>query len=103
MKTSTEAFKLEKRNEDINIIINSIQSIKFKPNETTISLDLNNLIFKIVDNCHVTQSKAKEYLEIIQSRGLITIDRSVIYIKNQPEENKEVNKFFNELSGLVKR
>lgn len=105
MKQPVESFKLEKRDNDIKLIIDSLKKEGKSTNEKVIAADLNKLIFKIVDHCHVTPSKAREYLNIIESRGIIVIDKYAVYYNNQPDniQEKEVNHFFNQLNQIVKK
>jgi len=83
-------FKQEKSEEDINIIISSLRKARIKYKDKTLVTSKNDLIYKIVDNLTVTRDIALKYLMIIQSRGIITIDRDVICFS--PKENEEVKK-----------
>lgn len=95
----TEKANREKMEMDFKIIINS-----FKKSNISVT-NKDNLIIKIIDCCAVTKSRAKEYLEILQSRKIIKIDDDIIYyilVKEKKENDttkieKEANEFFKNL------
>lgn len=101
MRQPNDSFKLAKQETDLNIISNSLNDaccIKYKDNSLIVEKKI--LIFKIVDFCHVTPTKAKEYLDILESRGIVEIDRNAVYYKNQEniklskEIKEEADKYF---------
>jgi len=106
MKIPTEKYKLEKAELDMKIIIHSLNyacCIKYK--DRILSVDKENLIYKIVDNCNVSPSKAKEYLMILQSRGIIQIDRDLVHYTNNnftESESKKIDDFFSNLKVNTK-
>jgi len=79
-------FKQEKSDEDIGKIIASLKKAKAKYNEKTLVISKNDLVYKIVDNLNVPKAKAIEYLMIIQSRGIITIDKDIICFSPKSDE-----------------
>lgn len=65
--------------------------------------DKKKLIFKIVDNCKVTEIIAKKYLNILESRNLIEISGDSVFYnqkkfkERREKELKEMDKFFEEI------
>lgn len=106
MKQPTEKYKLEKVELDLRIIMHSLNyacCIKYK--DRYLIVDKENLIYKIVDNCNVSPSKAKEYLFILQSRGVIRIDRDLVHYTNNnftEKESNQIDNFFNNLQVIPK-
>lgn len=101
MKQPTDSYKQAKQETDLRIIINSLNNaccVKYKDKSLTVEKKI--LIFKIVDNCQVTPTKATEYLNILESRGTIVIDRDVVYYKQdenlklKEDIKKEAEKYF---------
>jgi hypothetical protein len=79
-----ESFKKEKQNEDLNMIQHSLfHACCIKYNSTNITVDKEKLIFLITDNCSVSPQKAREYLGILQARGVIDMDRELVHYKNE--------------------
>lgn len=89
--------KKAKVDNDLQMIINSINKFRrkypsksFKSSVSTI--DKKHLVFKIVDNCDVSPTKAKEYLDILESRGIIEIDKQIIYVLDEKKEEVQLTK-----------
>jgi len=85
---SDSFFKQEKSEEDLSIIISSLKKARAKYNEKTLVISKNDLTYKIIDNLTVSRAKAVEYIMILQSRGVITIDKDIIYFS--PKEDKQL-------------
>ena len=97
-----QKFKLEKQDEDIKTISNSLyHACCIKYQDKSLTIDKEKLIYQIVDNCHVTPTKAKEYLNILMARGIIDFDRELVYYKVKEDEklsqkiSDEINKVLN--------
>lgn len=76
-RPNNDMFKQE---DDLKTIIYSLHcACTLKYNSKSMDFNKKELIFKIVDFCHVTPNKALEYLNILESRRKITIDFERIY------------------------
>jgi hypothetical protein len=89
----------------LNRILDSLYFKQVQDIKNPFIADKKRLIFKIVDNCKVTESIAKKYLNILESRNFIEIsDNSVYYNQKKFDERKnkeidEMNKFFKNMKG----
>ena len=101
-KISNKSYAIEQQNEQITHLLMSLEKAYLKDDKKPI-FDKETLIFKIVDVYKVSQTKAKEYLKIIESRGNIEINGNEVHyiptkidLKEKEAIDKELQKVFGE-------
>ena len=93
-KATGKQIELQKKEEDLNTIIFSLNKSYLKEKIKPFAVDKKILLFKIVDKYGVSPTKSNDYLLILQSRGYIRIERDVVYY--YPEKYEE------DLKGIIK-
>jgi len=89
----------QKMDYDIGIITASLNKFFLEGNNASFVLNKHILTCKIIDKCKVSESQAKRYLDIIQSRSKIIVEHNTIRYVPQREEIKtkeDINKDFEE-------
>lgn len=82
---------LLKQENDLKTIIHSLFcACALKYQCSCIDVSKKDLLFKIVDNCQVTPTKASEYLHILESRRNIIIDGDIVHFTTT-EKQSELN------------
>ena len=76
------------------LIEDSLYFTQLKDIKNPLIADKKKLIFKIVDRFKVTESIAKKYINILESRNLIEISKDAVYY-NQKKFNERKNKELN--------
>jgi hypothetical protein len=100
MKQPTESTKMDKQNQDLTIIENSLFKVWASSKKEVIT-EKNKLVFKIVDNCAVSQAKAREYLNILLSREVIGLDKELIYYKPSKKRLDEIQRTLDQLDIVM--
>ena len=101
MKRESDKIALEESH--LNILINSFYITQLKDIKNPLIADKKKLIFKIVDKFKVSETIAKKYLNVLESRNLIEISGSAIYynqkkfFKRKEEEIIDIDKFFEKI------
>lgn len=85
-KQTKKQEELMKKEEDLNMIIFSLNKSYLKEKIKPFVVDKSILLFKIVDKYGISPQKAKEYLSILQSRGFIQIEKEVVYYYSEKHE-----------------
>ena len=97
---SDDYNKQDKADKDMAIIVLSLKKSLNKYGEKSIDINKNDLIYKIIDKLAVNKAKATDYIRILQSRKIITIEQDIIHFEpktdNEIEElaKKEIDGFF---------
>ena len=86
--------KFEKQYQDLMILENSLFKAWLIDKQEVVTLK-SSVVFKIVDNSGVSPAKAKEYISILESRGVIRTDKEYIYYNPSPERIKKYNSLIN--------
>ena len=100
MKQSLNFDKIEKQRQDLELIENSLFK-SYNTDKKEVITDKNKLAFKIVDNCKVSPSKAREYLSILASRDIITLDKELVYYKPSDKKLAELKNLQEQLDLLM--
>lgn len=86
MKELNGIYNTLKQEQDLKVILNSLRDALIKFKRTEIELDQNHLIFKIIDNCGVSQAKARTYINLLESRNFIQFKGTNIVYKQKDEK-----------------
>jgi hypothetical protein len=82
---------IAKQEDDLNTIIHSLFCATLEQKKTSIVVEKKYLIFKIVDFCKVSPSKASEYLGILHSRGKLEMSgEDIIYTLQQQKSQDNI-------------
>jgi hypothetical protein len=100
MKQSAEFDKIDKQNQDLKIIENSLFKA-WNKDKREVATEKNSIVFKIVDNCIVSPAKAKEYLSILASRNIVRLDKEMVYYEPTEQKLKESQRLLDSLDTMV--
>lgn len=100
MKKNLEIDKIEKQEQDLTIIENSLFK-SWNADKKEVITERNNLVFKIVDNIKVAPAKAREYLSILASRNIIRMDKDIVYYIPSEKKLNEIKRQIDMLDGMI--